>query len=326
MSSMQFKSVTYTGLQPGLRLIVLGAVHGNETCGTQAIKQMMQEFETDQRSIVRGSVTFVPIANPLAYAKKQRMGDRNLNRNLDPNPKPQDFEDHVANWLCPLLSEHDVLLDLHSFHTPGKPFALVGPLNNAGTLEPFTFAAQEVALALRLGVHIFVDGWLDTYSRGVANRIANKNTYPEHSKLQNLDVKYGIGTTEYMRAQDGWGITLECGQHDDPNAPQVAYQAISNTLAHLGLVDAPQPQKTSDYQNLRIVEVIDKINADDQFTKAWKSFDTLKAGDVIGVRQNGEQMMAEFDAIILFPNPAALAGNEWFYLAKLVHRFKSDEG
>ncbi|XLM20406.1 succinylglutamate desuccinylase/aspartoacylase family protein, partial [Chromobacterium piscinae] len=62
-----------------------------------------------------GRLTLVPVANPLAYRLGQRGGERNLNRNLAPNPSPQDYEDHVANWLCPLLAEHDVLLDLHSF-------------------------------------------------------------------------------------------------------------------------------------------------------------------------------------------------------------------
>ncbi|MDP3330623.1 MAG: succinylglutamate desuccinylase/aspartoacylase family protein [Methylococcaceae bacterium] len=321
MNNTQFKSITYTGIKSGLRLIVLGAVHGNEICGTLAIEKIIQEFETKRRTIIAGSVTFVPIANPLAYDKKQRIGDRNLNRNLNPTPQPQDFEDHVTNWLCPLLAQHDVLLDLHSFHTLGKPFALIGPRNNTGVLEPFNLAAEEEALALRLGVNVFVDGWLDTYSRGVAHRVANQAAYPNQSKLQNLDVKYGVGTTEYMRSQGGWGITLECGQHEEASAPEVAYNAIYNTLAHLGLIDAPAPKIVSDFRNLRIIEVIDKTNAEDQFIQAWKSFDALKTGDVIGVRKNGEQVMAEFDAIILFPNPAAFAGNEWFYLAKMVTRF-----
>lgn len=321
MNTMHFKSVTYTGIRPGLRLIVLGAVHGNEICGTQAIEKIIQEFETGQRSMVAGSVTFVPIANPLAYAKKQRVGDRNLNRNLTPKAQPQDFEDYVANWLCPLLAQHDVLLDLHSFHTPGQPFAMLGPLDNTEALEPFTFAAQEEALALKLGVHLFVDGWLDTYSRGVAHRIANQNTYSACSALQNLDVRYGVGTTEYMRSQGGWGITLECGQHDDENAPQVAYQAITNTLAHLELVDGTKPEKVQHYQNLRIVEVVDKLDHGDHFARAWKSFDAVNADEVIGVLSTGEQLFAHENARILFPNPTALPGNEWFYLAKLVHRF-----
>jgi predicted deacylase len=321
MNQMQFKSVTYTGLKPGLRLIVLGAVHGNETCGTQAIEKIMHEFEHKQRIIIAGSVTFVPIANPLAYAKKQRMGDRNLNRNLNPNAAPKDFEDHVANWLCPLLAQHDVLLDLHSFHTPGQPFALIGPMNNTGPLEPFAYAKEEESLALRLGVHLCVDGWLETYSRGVAHRAANREAYTHQSSLQNLDTKYGVGTTEYMRSQGGWGITLECGQHLDSHAAQVAYQAISNTLVHLGLVAGSIPEPVSNFQHLRIVEVVDRLDAEDQFHQEWKSFDQLKTGDVIGIRHHGAQVIAQYDAYILFPNPAALPGNEWFYLAKKGERF-----
>ena len=201
-----FKSITFTGSKPGLRLIVLGAVHGNETCGTQAILRVIQEMETGLMPVIAGSVTFVPIANPLAYELQQRMGERNLNRNLNPNSQPRQYEDYVANWLCPLLAQHDVLLDLHSFHTPGKPFALIGPLNNTGTLEPFQHAAEEESLVARLGVHMVVDGWLDTYARGVTQRLSNKFAHLNPDQLQNLDYKYGIGTTEYMRSQGGWGL------------------------------------------------------------------------------------------------------------------------
>ena len=34
-------------------------------------------------------------------------------------------------------------------------------------------------------------------------------------------------------------MTLECGQHDDPKAPEVAYQAIRQTLALLQLAAIP---------------------------------------------------------------------------------------
>ena len=104
---LQFKSVTFTALKPGPRLIVLGAVHGNEVSGSKAILKVIQEFEAGERLLQNGQVTFVPITNPLAYNRKQRNGDRNLNRNLTPASKPVDFEDHVANWLCPLLAAHD---------------------------------------------------------------------------------------------------------------------------------------------------------------------------------------------------------------------------
>src|SRR5690349_8321195 len=84
------------GLHAGPRLIVLGAVHGNETCGTRAIERVLDEIDRGELRIVRGAVTFVPVTNPLAYKHGQRMGDRNLNRNLQPNSSPRDNEDRIA--------------------------------------------------------------------------------------------------------------------------------------------------------------------------------------------------------------------------------------
>lgn len=308
---LQFKSTEYGGQHPGTRLIVTGAVHGNETCGTKAIQRVMQELDSGALVIRNGAVTFVPIANPLAYAKGERFGDRNLNRNLFPNENPQDFEDRVANWLCPLLARHDVLLDLHSFKASGEPFVMVGPRNNDGQLEPFQHEQQERAMARRLGVRRFVDGWLRTYGAGVQRRLRGD------SQLETV-LRYGMGTTEYMRSTGGYALTLECGEHTDPQAPEVAYRAIMNTLAFLGLIDAPSPQPIADeaMEALSMVAVYDKVSADDTFTRAWSSFDPVRKDEQIGMRADGTPVLAEFDGRILFPDSAAGANSEWYYLTR----------
>lgn len=313
-ASLHFQSITFTGLAAGTRLIVLGAVHGNETCGTQAIRRVIGEIESGALGLIAGRVTFVPVTNPLAYARHQRMGERNLNRNLAPTASPVEFEDRVANWLCPLLAEHDALLDLHSFHTAGEPFVMLGPEDNAGPLEPFARAAEETALALALGVHRFVDGWLDTYAAGVARRRA------AGASPREADVHYGIGTTEYMRSQGGIALTLECGQHDDPAAPEVAYRAIHRALAHLALSDEAPPAPVDRRQALRLVQVVDRAHPADRFAREWASFDPVRAGECIGMRHDGSPVVAERDAYVVFPNPAALPGQEWFYLAEASRR------
>jgi predicted deacylase len=311
-----FKSVSYQGLRPGPSLLVLGAVHGNETAGTKGIQRVLAELDAGTRTVVAGSVTFVPITNPLAYQLGQRMGDRNLNRNLGPAPEPREFEDHIANWLCPLLARHQVLLDLHSFQAVGRAFVMVGPQDNSGPLEPFGHAQKEEAMALRLGVSRFVDGWLSTYARGVERRRQKVGVATSREQQLDTDPRYGVGTTEYMRSVGGYGVTLECGQHDDPMGPQVAYQAIVNMLTHLGHIDGPAPALAAGMEVLSIYDVIDKDHADDTFSRAWSSFDQLKAGDLIGTRQDGSAVHAEVDGYILFPNAKASAGHEWFYLAR----------
>jgi predicted deacylase len=310
---LQFKSVNYTGLASGPRLIITGAVHGNETCGTKAIRRVMEEIDSGKLHIAAGSVTFVPVTNPLAYLKQQRSGDRNLNRNLFPNPDPQDFEDQVANWLCPLLASHEVLLDLHSFNAQSQPFVMVGPQNNDGPLQPFKHAEKERALARRLGVRRFVDGWLATYGQGVQRRIGSGDA----AKLQ-LVMRYGMGTTEYMRSTGGYALTLECGQHMDPAAPDVAYRAIMNTLAHLKLIAAPDPEAIAldQMEALSMVVVHDKTSAGDQFSRTWASFDPVAKGDQIGTRADGSAVTAEFDARILFPDVNAGPNQEWYYLTR----------
>jgi len=316
---MQFQSIRFTALQPGPRLIVTGAVHGNETCGTHAIRRIVTEFETGRLALIRGLVTFVPITNPKAYALGRRSGDRNLNRKLAPTEAPREFEDQVANWLCPLLAEHEVLLDLHSFQAKGRPFVMVGPTDNDGPLEPTVHAAKEEALARRLGVQRAVDGWLSTYARGVERRQAFAAAHP--GVPVDLDPRYGIGTTEYMRSTGGWALTLECGQHEDPGAPEVAYDAIRRTLAHLGLIDAPDPVPQTKMESLHLYEVVDKLDAADRFSRSWTSFDPVRRGDLIGTRADGSPVHAEEDGHIVFPNAAAGAGQEWFYLAKATSRF-----
>jgi predicted deacylase len=314
-----FESIHFSATTPGPRLIVTGAVHGNETCGTVAIRRVLRDIDQGRIALVAGQVTFVPVTNPLAYERGQRHGDRNLNRKLAPTGEPREFEDHVANWLCPLLAHHDVLLDLHSFHTPGEPFAMVGPPDNDGALEPFRHAAQEEALAVRLGVRRIVDGWLGTYAAGVERRRARHAGGGELAL--DLDADYGVGTTEYMRRMGGWGFTLECGQHEDPRAPEVAYRAIVNALAHLRLIDAAPPAPAAEVEALSLFEVIDKTHPDDRFARDWSSFDAVRAGELVGTRRDGTPVRAESDSRIVFPNPAAQAGQEWFYLARASERF-----
>lgn len=302
----------FAGLEPGPRLIILGAVHGNEVCGTRALERLIGELDGGTVQLVRGTLTLVPITNPLAYVLKQRQGDRNLNRNLQPNAAPADFEDRIANVLCPLLAEHDVLLDLHSFHTPGQPFVMLGPRNNGGALEPFAHAAAEEQLVAHLGVQRVVEGWLDTYALGVERR---RQRQPD-ADPRLLDAAYGVGTTEYMRACGGYGVTLECGQHDDASGPAVAYHAVRQTLALLGLINAQPEPPRKDFEILRLLDVVDRIHPDDVFAQPWRSFAKVQQGELIGTRHDGHEVRAEADGFIVFPNPGALPGNEWFYFAQ----------
>lgn len=291
--------------QPGARLVVLGGVHGDETCGTVAIERVRADLESGRLALRRGELTLVPVANPLARRRQRREGERNLNRSFQPDPRPADYEARITNRLCPVLARHDVLLDLHSFHTDGAPFAMIGPRDNSGPLEPFHRAREEGLLALHLGTDCVVEAWLEVY----AARLARRGEAGDARALA-----FGWGTNEYMRSQGGYAVTLECGQHRDPQAPEVAYRAILASLALLDMAGDPPPPRRPP-RLLRLVDVVDREAEGDRLLRDWASFDAVQRGQPIGLRADGQAVAAPCDGVIVFPNPQALPGTEWFYLA-----------
>jgi predicted deacylase len=307
----------YAALQPGPRLVVLGGVHGDETCGTVAIERAVAGFDAGRLQLLRGQLTMVPVANPLARRLGRREGERNLNRLFEPTApgqEPADYEGRITDRLCPLLDRHEVLLDLHSFQSAGEAFAMIGPRDNTGTLEPFERAFEEGQLALHLGTPRVVEGWLDIYAAGLAQRAGGQPAAP-------ADVAFGRGTNEYMRSRGGYGVTLECGQHEDPAAPKVGYAAILSALRLLGMI-APDPlaQPPRPPELLRLVSVTDRLHEEDQFVREWATFDPVAHGEPIGVREDGSVVHADRDGFIVFPNAEALPGTEWFYFAVVSER------
>lgn len=301
----------FIGLIPGPRLIVLGGVHGNETCGTEGIERVLAELDSGALCLKRGHLTLVPVANPLARQRMQREGERNLNRQFQPTPSgqtPPDYEARITNVLCPLLAAHDVLLDLHSFQSAGEAFAMIGPRNNTGSLEPFERDFEEGQLALHLGTPRVVEGWLDIYADGITQR---------GQPLTEEALAFGWGTNEYMRSQGGYGVTLECGQHRDPAAPEVAYRAIQVALQLLGMTagDSLSGMPLQQPELLRLRSMTDRNHEGDRFVREWATFDPVHDGELIGTRHDGMPVRAEGDGFIVFPNAEAQPGTEWFYFA-----------
>lgn len=309
-------SHSFTSLTPGPRLIVLGGVHGNETCGTEGIARALAELDAGSLRLACGQLTLVPVANPLARQRMQREGERNLNRLFRPSAIPADYEARISNLLCPLLAAHDVLLDLHSFQSAGEAFAMIGPRDNAGTLEPFARASEEGRLALHLGTPRVVEGWLDIYADAITQR---------GQPLTDEALAFGWGTNEFMRSRGGYAVTLECGQHDDPAAPAVAHRAIHAALAQLGMTPQAATQQAPDGAFdgapiarpalVQLRSVTDRHAAGDRLARRWVSFERLRGGMLIGTRADGTPVLAPGDGFIVFPNPEALPGTEWFYFA-----------
>ena len=57
-----------------------GAVHGNEVHGTKAMAEIIRQLDAGELTLLRGTLTCVPIVNPLAHQLNRREGDRERNQ------------------------------------------------------------------------------------------------------------------------------------------------------------------------------------------------------------------------------------------------------
>ena len=300
------KFQTWTGQALGPAVIAMGGVHGNEPCGTRALIRIAQGLEDGHIQLRRGKLTLLAIANPLAHAKGTRDGERNLNRGFVPRTDERvlwDYENKLVAQLAPVLASHDILLDLHSFESPGPAFAMMAP-PSASPREPSLNPSLELDLARCLGVPWIIQGWLDVYDRLTAMR----------GKPQNDS---GIGTNEYMRSMGGCALTLECGQHQDPKAIQVGEAAVLNLLNAEGMLASGlvRPDGAASARVIRLRDVFVRVSPGDKLAKCWQPFECVARGEPILIRAYGERVLAAYQGVIVFPNATAPVGEELVYLA-----------
>lgn len=281
---MTVKIVTYRALAPGPALTVLGAVHGNERCGAEAIRRLIADIDAGVIVSKRGTLQMVPVTNPRAFEQNVRFVERNLNRYLYPKEEKRHYEDHLDPIVCDLLDRTDVLLDLHSYTSQGGPFIFLDPKD-----------PKELAFGTALGVNDFVCGWSDAFGDGQGS-------------------KESQGTTEYARTRGALAVTLECGNHHNADAPDVGYRAILRAMAHLGMLDAGAPAAgPSAAQRCVRMKSVYRREAGAELAKPWRHFDPVAKGEAMAVLANGTNLSAPEDGYIVLPKQAADTGGEWFF-------------
>ena len=265
----------------GVNLLVLGAVHGNEVAGPNALKQIIKEIENKKINILKGSLTLVPICNVEANKRDVRQIDENLNRVMKVHENPTTYEQKLANEICPLIENCDILLDLHSTHCIGD--------------EPFAFCDypddNNLKLIDGLDVGFVLKGWPQIYdAQGDIEDYSTERAAKNYKKS---------------------ATTLECGYHKEEGAKDVAYDAIVNTMKAFGLIDGEVLQKKEKISILMKEYVVKKKSG--RLTKNYKHLDVISKGEKIAQYDDGEELFAVDDGYILLPNLEAEIGAEWYY-------------
>jgi hypothetical protein len=271
---------TFDSGKPGPHVLVNALTHGNEICGAIALDRLLRM----QVRPTRGKLTLA-FANVEAFSRfdprnpyATRFVDEDFNRVWTPQvldgPR-QSAELRRARELRPFVEAADFLLDIHSMLEPSPPVMICGPLE------------KGIRFAFAVGV-------------------------PEHIVS---DTGHANGTR--MRDYGGFGdpaspknaLLIECGQHWERAAEQVAWQTLWRFLRQLEVVDAAVADQeiapvTTPQRLIRVTDAVIANSAAFRFSRPFNGLDIIaREGDVIA--WDGDQAVrAPYDnCVLIMPVP-----------------------
>jgi len=105
------------------RVLVTGAIHGDEVIGTYTIRNV---FSSLARRSVKGSAVLLPVANPLAFRCRERaspVDGADLNR-VFPGDDKGSVSERLAHCIWQEATQADYILDLHGCGMSCTPYIL----------------------------------------------------------------------------------------------------------------------------------------------------------------------------------------------------------
>jgi predicted deacylase len=292
---------SYDSGRPGPHAMVQALTHGNEICGAIALDWLLAQAVRP----LHGRLTLA-FANVEAFARwdpadpdRSRYVEEDYNRvwGDDVLRGPRDsVELRRARQLAPIVDQVDYLLDIHSMHEPCRPIMVCGAAGRGGE--------KSAALARRLGVP--GDLLIDT-GHPAGLRMIERGPFGEPAEARTA-------------------LLIECGQHWERSAADVALDTMLRFLEHTGMVSAQwaaprMPLRPSGVQQLiRVTEPVVAQTTNFRFEREFRGLEVIaREGEVIA-RDGDAVFRAPYDnTVLVMPSTAHLKpGNTMVRLGRIL--------
>ena len=288
---------TFASARAGPHVLLQALTHGNEVCGAIALDWALRE----RLRPVRGTLSMV-FANVAAYRRfdasdpfASRCVDEDFNRlwttEVLDGPR-NSAELRRARELRPLYDRIDYLLDLHSMSDPCPPLAMAGRQRKGLEL------AQEIGAPQ----HVVIDA-----GHSAGRRLRDYTFFDDPDDRRSA-------------------LLIECGQHWESAAPEVAKQSVLRFLRHFGMVEAalleahldPSPRPS---QTLIEVTTTITIGSDDfAFTTAVRGLQTIpRAGTAYAIDGGTEIRTPHDNCVLIMPTRRPKRGETAVRLGRYVN-------
>ena len=282
--------------RPGPHLTIQSLTHGNEVCGAICNDWLLREGVRPVRGTL--TLTFANVDAYLAFDPADpfasRCVDEDFNRlwSSEVLDGPRQSSDLArARTLRPVYDATDYLLDLHSMTDPCPPLALAGQQQKG----------LELAQAVGVPQHIVIDK-----GHAAGKRLRDYGPFDDPSDPRNA-------------------LLVECGQHWERAAPDVAKQAALRFLRHFGLVDAafldahldPAPPRQ---RAIEVTHVVTITSDEFGFVQPVAGLAVIPAGGSL-LAQDGERAIYTpyDDAVLIMPTRKPKKGETAVRIGRFVN-------
>jgi predicted deacylase len=271
---------TFDSGRPGPHVLVNALTHGNEVCGLYAVDQLMRWRVRPPRG--RLTLSFANVAAFARFSRERpadaRWVDEDFNRvwSADKLDGPRDSTElRRARALRPIVASADLLLDLHSMHLPAPPVMIAGP-------HP-----KGRALAAQVGVPAFV---ISDSGHASGARMRDYGAFNDPGSPKNA-------------------LLVECGQHGERSAAEVALGTALAFLRAAGIMDAAffeahPPPPAVPQRFIQVTHAVTIKTHRFRFAAAYTGMETIAcAGTVIGHDGDAPVATPYDDCVLVMPAP-----------------------
>nr|WP_315594741.1 M14 family metallopeptidase [uncultured Cupriavidus sp.] len=272
---------TFDSGLPGPHVMINALTHGNEVCGAITVAGLLAHGLRPRR----GKLT-LSFANVDAYATfdaaqpdASRFVDQDFNRvwtsSVLDDLSRDSSELRRARAMRPVIDTVDLLLDLHSMHEKSRPLIVSGPLD------------KGIALSRAVGApaDIIVD-----------------EGHPEGRRMRDY-ADFGDAASPRN------ALLIECGQHWETSAVDVARDSTARFLLNAGIIepgDLPHGWLRPVAAGQRVVRVTEPVVAssmDFRFAGPYTGLETFdEAGTVIGWRDGAPVVTPYPNCVLVMPS------------------------
>jgi predicted deacylase len=279
---------TFHSGRPGLHVMIVALVHGNELAGAIALDMLLQRgVRPSQGQLTVGFANLDAFAlfDP-AHPTASRFVDEDLNRLWDPawlDGTRQSSELARARAMRPLVETADLLLDLHSMLWPSDPLLLSGP------------SAKGRALAMSLGTPGLV--------------------VADHGHVSGPRL---IDYAPFVSDGGKAAVLVEAGQHWESGTVAATLACIDSLLHSSGLMNGEMPRRGAG-RCAEVTVAVTAMTAQFAFTRAFRGGEVIpERNTLIALDGTSEIRTPHDDCLLVMPSLRPTRGHTAVRLARFL--------